>query len=139
MIGSLDTHESVKSLTAAGFTDAQAEALTAVVKAAVDIDLTNIATRTDIADLRGDLSTEVANLRGDLSTEAANLRREISTEVTDLRRDLSTEVANLRREITQLELRLIKWVIGTGITATLVVGGMLWTAVQVLLRAFPHS
>ncbi len=117
MIGSLDTHESVKSLTAAGFTDAQAEALTAVVKAAVDIDLTNIATRTDIADLRGELSTEVANLR----------------------REISTEVTNLRREITQLELRLIKWVIGTGITATLVVGGMLWTAVQVLLRAFPHS
>ena len=39
MIGSLDTHESVKSLTAAGFTDAQAEALTAVVKHAVDIDV----------------------------------------------------------------------------------------------------
>jgi hypothetical protein len=36
MISALDTHETVKSLTAAGFTDAQAEALTAVVKQAVD-------------------------------------------------------------------------------------------------------
>lgn len=105
MIGSLDTHESVKSLTAAGFTDTQAEALTAVVKRAVDIDLSNIATKADLADLR---------------------------------RELSTEVADLRREIAQMELRLIKWVIGIGITATVAVGGMIWTAMQVLLRTFPH-
>jgi hypothetical protein len=50
MISALDTHETVKSLTAVGFTDAQAEALTAAVKQAVDIDLSNIATKTDIAD-----------------------------------------------------------------------------------------
>ena len=105
MISSLDTHESVKSLTAAGFTDAQAEALTAVLKRAVDIDLSNIATKTDLADLR---------------------------------RELSAEVADLRREIAQLELRLIKWVIGVGIAATLAIGGMIWTATQVLLRGFPH-
>ncbi len=94
MISSLDTHESVKSLTAAGFTDAQAEALTAVLKRAVDIDLSNIATK--------------------------------------------IELAELRREIAQLELRPIKWVIGVGLAATLAIGGMIWTATQVLLRAFPH-
>jgi hypothetical protein len=56
MISALDTHETVKSLTAAGFTDAQAEALTAAVKQAVDIDLSNIATKTDIADLRREMA-----------------------------------------------------------------------------------
>jgi hypothetical protein len=91
MISALDTHEAVKNLTAAGFTDAQAEAPTAVVKGAVDIDLSNIATKTDIAELR--------------------------------------------REITGVEPRLIKWVVGIGITATLAVGGMIWTATQALLRA----
>ena len=106
VIGSLDTHETVKALTAAGFSDSQAEALTAVVKRAVDIDLSNIATKADLADLR---------------------------------RELSTEIADLRRELAQLELRLIKWVIGVGIAATLAVGGMIWTAMQVLLRGFPHS
>src|SRR5215831_16502912 len=50
------THETVKSLTAAGFTDAQAEALTAAVKRAVDIDLSNIATKTDIVELRREMS-----------------------------------------------------------------------------------
>ena len=48
VIGSLDTHETVKALTAAGFSDSQAEALTAVVKRAVDIDLSNIATKADL-------------------------------------------------------------------------------------------
>ena len=36
------------------------------------------------------------------------------------------------------ELRLIKWVAGSGISATLAVGGMIWTTTQTLLRAFPH-
>ena len=106
MISSLDTHESVKSLTAAGFTDAQAEALTAVLKRAVDIDLSNLATKADLADLR---------------------------------RELSAEASDLRREIAQLQLRLIKWVVGVGITATLAIGGMILTALQVLLRTLPHA
>jgi basic membrane lipoprotein Med (substrate-binding protein (PBP1-ABC) superfamily) len=62
MISALDTHETVKSLTAAGFTDAQAEALTAAVKQAVDIDLSNIATKTDIADLRREMAEIKAEL-----------------------------------------------------------------------------
>lgn len=106
MISSLGTHESVKSLTAAGFTDAQAEALTAVLKRAVDIDLSNLVTKADLADLR---------------------------------RELSAEASDLRREIAQLELRLIKWVVGVGITATLAIGGMILTALQVLLRTLPHA
>jgi basic membrane lipoprotein Med (substrate-binding protein (PBP1-ABC) superfamily) len=62
MISSLDTHETVKSLTAAGFTNAQAEALTAAVKQAVDIDLSNIATKTDIADVRREMADMKAEL-----------------------------------------------------------------------------
>jgi hypothetical protein len=62
MISALDTHETVKRLTAAGFTDAQAEALTAVVKHAVDIDLTNLATKTDVADLRREMADVKAEL-----------------------------------------------------------------------------
>ena len=127
MISSIDTHETVKSLTAAGFSNSQAEALTAVVKRAVDIDLSNITTKADLADLRRELSIEIADLR-----------RELSTEIADLRRELLTEIADLRRELAQLELRLIKWVIGVGIAATLAVSGMIWTAMQVLLRGLPH-
>ncbi len=62
MISAPDTHETVKSLTAAGFTDAQAKALTAAVKQALDIDLSNIATKTGIADLR----REIADIKAEL-------------------------------------------------------------------------
>ena len=56
MISTLDTRETVKSLTAAGFTNAQAEALTAAVERAVDFDLSNIATKTDIAEVRREMA-----------------------------------------------------------------------------------
>ncbi len=56
-----------------------------------------------------------------------------------MRRELSAEASDLRREIAQLELRLIKWVVGVGITATLAIGGMILTALQVLLRTLPHA
>jgi hypothetical protein len=62
MISTLDTHEVVKELKAAGFTDEQAEAVTRAVRRAQDIDLSNLATKQDIAQLR----TEMAELRAEL-------------------------------------------------------------------------
>jgi hypothetical protein len=86
VIGALDTHELVKDLKASGFTDEQAEAVTRAVRLAQDLDLSNVATKTDLA---------------------------------------------------QVELPLIKWVIGVGVAAALAVGGMIWTVTQILLRAHP--
>ena len=60
------------------------------------------------------------------------------SDLTQLRSDLRGEIAEIRREIVALELRLIKWVVGVGIAAALSVGGMIWAASQVLLRALPH-
>ena len=50
MIGGLDTHELVKDLKASGFTDTQAEAVTRAVRLAQDLDFSNVATKTDIAE-----------------------------------------------------------------------------------------
>lgn len=62
MISALDTHETVKRLTAAGFTDAQAEALTAAVKSAVDVDLSNLASKADLDALRNATKADLAEL-----------------------------------------------------------------------------
>jgi hypothetical protein len=70
-ISSLDTHEIVKDLKAAGFTDEQAEAVTRAVKQAQDVDLSNLATKTDLAELR----TELAELRAGTKADLAELRR----------------------------------------------------------------
>jgi hypothetical protein len=48
-ITALDTHETVKSLTAAGFSDAQAEALTQALRQGQNIGLSNLVTKTDLA------------------------------------------------------------------------------------------
>jgi hypothetical protein len=45
-----------------------------------------------------------------------------------------TELANVETKLANVELRLIKWIIGTGIAALLVVSAQLWGAVQLLLR-----
>jgi hypothetical protein len=65
-ISSLDTHEIVKDLKSAGFTDEQAEAVTRAVKKAQDIDLSNLATKTDLAELRTEFRTELAEVRAEL-------------------------------------------------------------------------
>ena len=72
-ISSLDTHEIVKDLKAAGFTDEQAEAVTRAVKQAQDIDLSNLATKADLAELR----TELYELRAATKTDLAELRADL--------------------------------------------------------------
>lgn len=72
-ITALDTHQTVKDLTAAGFTDAQAEALTQALRQVQQIDLSDLASKADIADLRKDL----AILRAELETKMAEHKAEV--------------------------------------------------------------
>ncbi len=69
MIGTLDTHELVKDLKASGFTDAQAEAVTRAVRLAQDFDVSNLATKADIADVR----LEIEKVRFEIATLEARL------------------------------------------------------------------
>jgi HAMP domain-containing protein len=121
MISALDTHETVKSLMAAGFTDLQAEAVTGALKRTVDIDFANLATKVDLAMLRGEfevlrgefgaLPSEFEGLRGDfegLRGEFGALRGEFGTlrgEFGTLRGEFGTlrgEFAVLRGEFAAL-------------------------------------
>jgi hypothetical protein len=65
-ITSLDTHQTVKELTAAGFTDAQAEALTHALRQVQQIDLSDLATKGDIALLRSEMDTKLAELKAEI-------------------------------------------------------------------------
>jgi hypothetical protein len=58
---------------------------------------------------------------------------EAVTRAVRLTRDL--DLSNLATDLAELELRLIKWVIGVGIAAAPTMGGMILTATQILLRA----
>lgn len=50
-----DTHEFVKKLKAAGFTDEQAEAVTDTVRAAQGVDLSHLSTKTDLLEVENRL------------------------------------------------------------------------------------
>jgi hypothetical protein len=69
MIGPLDTHELVEDLKASGFTDEQAEAVTRAVRLVQDLDASNLATRTDIADVR----LEIEKIRFEIAALEARL------------------------------------------------------------------
>jgi hypothetical protein len=66
-ITALDTHQTVKNLTAAGFTDAQAEALTQALRQTQQIDFSDLATKADLADLRNEMKVEFVNVRREMA------------------------------------------------------------------------
>ena len=97
-----DTLELSKALQTS-FTPEQAETLVhALGKASVD----QLATKSDIvglkgeiAELRGELRSEIAGLRGELRSEIAGLRGELRSEIAGLRGELQSEIAGLRGEL----------------------------------------
>jgi hypothetical protein len=69
-------------------------------------DRDQLATKTDVSALRGDLGALDTNLRGEMATLAANLRGEMATLAANLRGEMATLEANLRSEMATLEANL---------------------------------
>ena len=95
-----DTHAIARSLTAADLTEAQADAITAAVReaaehdaAAVDVDA--LATKADVAAVQSDVAALEARLEERMTHFATK--------------------EELRAENAALELRLVKWIVGTGV------------------------
>lgn len=59
----------------------------------MDAVLPHLATKADVADLRGELSAEIARTRGDLSSEIARTRGDLSAEIADTRGNLAASIA----------------------------------------------
>ena len=59
----------------------------------------HLATKADLAELRGDIRTEMAELRGELRADNATLRGEMTTDNANLRSELRDEIGNVRSEV----------------------------------------
>ena len=120
----LDTHAIARSLTAADFTPAQADALTDALREATEEG--NHVTSDQFKAGQVEIRAEIAGLRAEQRTHIAEVRREIAdvrTEIANLDTRLSTQTAGVRTEIASLETRLIRWMVGTVLaTAALTVG-----------------
>ena len=112
-ITALDTHQTVKDLAAAGFTDAQAEALTHALRQVQQIDLSDLATKADLAAIRVDLHQEISDLR-----------KEMKADFSVLRAELEARMAEHKAEV-------IRWVFGIAFAQT--------ALILAVLRLFPGA
>jgi hypothetical protein len=106
-----------------GFTQEAAEATAEALNNALGAEL---ATKADIDRLG-------AATKADIDRLAAATKADIDR--LEMRIDQLATSAATKVDLVNLRAELLKWVLGVGIAATLAVGGMIWTATQVLLRA----
>ena len=105
----------------------------------------HLATKADLAELRGDIRTEMAELRGELRADNATLRGEMTTDNANLRSELRDEIGNVRSEVKddiaalatrvgELDTRIdsiekqftsLKWFIGILVTGASIVTSIL--------------
>ena len=116
----------IRSLESVGFKREQAEVQVQLV---MDTYEENVATKTDIAEVRSDmatlrseLKTEMADLRSELKTEMAELRVELKTDMAVLRTELKTEIADLRSSTSDMFVKFSSLIIGVITLATGILG-----------------
>ena len=110
----LDTHAIARSLTAADFTPAQADALTDALREVREegdhvtsdqFKAGQAEVQTEIAGLRAEQRTQVAEVRNEIAELRAEQRTqvaEVRTEIAELRAEQRTQVAEVRTEIAEL-------------------------------------
>ena len=93
----------------------------------------HVATKADIASVRGELKAEIAALRGELKTDIADVRTEIAATRGELKTDIAdvkTEVAALRGELKvemhRLNAKMHRWMYG-------LLGSIVLTAISGIL------
>ena len=107
----------------------------AAMQAMPNIDYTDLATSTDltnlrielrgeIAELRGDLRSEMAELRGELKGDMAKLQVELKGDMADLNVGLRTEMAELRGEFKTDMATQLRTLVLTQLTTMLAMAGM---------------
>ena len=106
----LDTHAVARSLTAADFTPAQADALTDALRLAAEQG--DHVTSDQFKAGQAEVRAEIAEVR----TEIANLDTRLSTQIADLRSEQKTAGAALEARMATMETRLT-WRIVGGVAA----------------------
>ncbi|MGD9616253.1 MAG: coiled-coil domain-containing protein [Alphaproteobacteria bacterium] len=110
-LATFDTHELVKDLKAAGFTEDQAEAVTRAVKNAREIDFSDLASKADLAVLDVSMTgmkTEIAGMKTEIAgmkTEIAGMKTEIAGMKTDIT-NMKTDIAGIKGDVAVLSTKL---------------------------------
>lgn len=99
VITALDTYQLVKDLRAGGFTDEQAETLTAVIRKTQDIDLSHLATKDDLSALAVATKADIAALAASTKADIAALAATTKADIAALAASFKAELADTKAEI----------------------------------------
>jgi phosphopantetheine adenylyltransferase len=116
-----DTHKYIKSLQESGFNEKQAEMLVKSLLESRDFDLSILATREqisevkiEIAQLDSKFSKEISTIREQVSEVKSDLQKDIATtrqDVAEVKSELQQEIAATRDEIKQSKVDMLKWML----------------------------
>ena len=115
-----DTHRFVKCLTAAGFTETQAEVLAEEQARLIDERLTTkadlaeleVALKRDIAELEMRMNTCITEVESKLEVRIAEVESKLKHEITLVKRDIAENEARMNTRIAETKADLIKWMLG---------------------------
>ena len=125
----LDTHAVVKELQAAGFSEAQAEAVTHAVRRAQDVDLSHLATKSDIQALRMEIDGLRAGTKADLDSLRAGTKADLDSLRTSTKADIDSLRAGTKADIAELKADILKWMVGAiGVQTIAILGALVGLA-----------
>jgi len=67
----------------------------------------------DIAEVKGSLEADIAELKGSLEADLAELKGSLEAGMAEVKGSLDTDIAGVKGSIAHLESSLIKWIVGT--------------------------
>lgn len=121
-IAIFDTLKLVKRLEAAGMPAPQAAGFA---EALSEVMTTELATKSDLREVRGWATAEFADIRGEMRAEFADIRGEMRAEFADVRREMRTGFAELRTELAASKTETIRWMVGLFVAQASVTVGVL--------------
>jgi phosphopantetheine adenylyltransferase len=118
-----DTHKYIKNLQETGFNEQQAEILVKSLLESRDFDLSILATREQVADVKSDLQKNIAQLDSKLSKEISEVKSDLQKDIAQLDSKLSKEIAATREQISEVKdgirqskIDMLKWIFPMFIT-----------------------
>ncbi len=119
-----DTLKTSKHLQAAGFEQEQAEALTEEFKSVVESNFAKLSTKEQISSLETNLNEKLEQKAS--KDDIQNVRDELKDDIQNVRDELKDVKDELKEDIYSLkgEQKLLKWMVGFGISLNLVTLGV---------------
>jgi len=132
---SFDTHKYIKELQASGFNEKQAEVIIKSLLESRDYDLSKLATREQVNEIKSDLQKEISAVREQIAKiennielihkdiekfatreQVANIEKELEKFATreqliEVKSEIKEEINATREQITKIENNILKWMI----------------------------